>query len=207
VATSPFAVESINKFMADAVSSKGGRLIALAALHPESKDIAGDVAAAMDMGLSGVKVHPDFQRFELDGSASFSMFEHVAGRLPALIHTGDARYSYSNPRRAAALLRRFPELTAVCAHLGGWSEWDEAEDELAELKNVYVDTSSTLYELDPERALHIIRRFGADRVLFGSDYPMWDPGAEIARLRSLGLCDDELTLILEENAKKIFMIH
>lgn len=52
---------------------------------------------------------------------------------------------------------------------------------LAGRPNVWVDTSSSLYALEPEEAARIIRRYGTDRAFFGTDYPMWDPEEEMAR--------------------------
>jgi predicted TIM-barrel fold metal-dependent hydrolase len=55
--------------------------------------------------------------------------------------------------------------------------------------------------------LRIIRTHGADRILFGSDYPWSDPGADIASLRSLPLSESELRAILSENAMKLLGMH
>jgi predicted TIM-barrel fold metal-dependent hydrolase len=40
-------------------------------------------------------------------------------------------------------------------------------------------------------------------VLFGSDYPMWDPGVELDYLKKLGLSASETELILHENAERL----
>ena len=104
------------------------------------------------------------------------------------------------------VLDAFPKLVCVCAHLGGWSEWEEASRLLAGYENAYVDTSSSLYALTPENARRIIRCYSRDRVLFGTDYPMWDPKSEMERFLSLDLSEEDKKLILSENAKKVFGI-
>ena len=43
-------------------------------------------------------------------------------------------------------------------------------------------------------------------MLFGSDFPMWDPNDEIEYLLSLGLSDDELAQVFYKNAQKMFEI-
>ena len=48
-----------------------------------------------------------------------------------------------------------------------------------------------------------IRFFGADRVLFGTDFPMWDPGKELIHIRNLGLTEDELEKVLHKNAEEV----
>ena len=69
-----------------------------------------------------------------------------------------------------------------------------------------VDCSSSLYALSNETAVKLIRLYGANRVLFGTDYPMWEPGEEVRRFMSLDLTDEERQLILHENAEKLFGI-
>jgi len=61
-------------------------------------------------------------------------------------------------------------------------------------------------ELDPERVVAIIRRHGADRVVYGSDWPMADPAAEIAAVRALGLTDDDTAAILGGNLARLLGI-
>ena len=89
---------------------------------------------------------------------------------------------------------------------GGWSKWDEAVRLLAGFDNMMVDTSSTFYALGRERSKALIRQWGADRVMFGTDYPMWDPAVEIGRFMKIPLSDTERRLILHDNAERILGI-
>ena len=66
VATTQRQVRRINEFIAAEVAQGGGRLTGLGTLHPESEDIAGDVAHLLSLGLRGVKLHPDSQKFKID---------------------------------------------------------------------------------------------------------------------------------------------
>ena len=86
------------------------------------------------------------------------------------------------------IVRQFPDLKLVACHFGGYHRLDEAEEDLLG-ENVYLETSwpPTMAELAPEQVRAIIDRHGADRIVFGSDWPMADPGAEIAAIRALGL--------------------
>ena len=74
---------------------------------------------------------------------------------------------------------------------------------LAGYENVYVDTSSSLYALSPEEGRRIIRHYSRDRVLFGTDYPMWRPKEELERFRNLKLTDEEEEKILCLNAETL----
>ena len=192
VAVNPRQVSKINAFLAQ-IARRDPRLIPFAALHPEDPDMEATVASLRGEGFCGVKLHPDFQRFPLDGEASIAMFRLVAEYgLPALIHAGDSRYGYSHPRQLSALMKAVPKLTVLAAHLGGWSEWREARELLPGTERLWVDTSSSLYALTPEEAADMIRAYGAERVCFGTDYPMWRPKEEVEKLQRLPLTDGEM---------------
>jgi len=75
--------------------------------------------------------------------------------------------------------------------------------ELLAGKNIYVDCSSLLYALQPDTAVKLIRKIGAERVLFGTDYPMWDPREEVERFDRLDLTPGERALILHENTARL----
>lgn len=207
VATTPHQVASINHFISDTVKNSNGRLFGLGTLHPDSENQAEDVQNIIDLGLHGVKLHPDIQGFKIDDYRCLKIYElcEKAG-LPILMHTGDSRFDNSNPNRLLPVLQIYTNLTVIGAHLGGWSMWEEASKKLAHTPNLYVDCSSSMQWLSNEKTVEIIRRYGADRVLFGTDYPMWSPKEELDRLMSLGLKKDELEMILSGNAKKVFKL-
>ncbi len=206
VATTAKQVRSINEFIAKEVEDGDGLFVGLGTLYPDSDDIAGDVAHILSLGLKGVKLHPDIQDFKIDDYRCLKIYELCEREgLPILMHTGDSRYDRSNPNRLIPVMNIFTGLTIVGAHLGGYSIWDEASEQLCHLPNLYVDCSSSLPFISGEKALEIIRKYGADRVLYGTDYPMWSPMEEIECFMSLGLSDDEKRIILSENAKKVFL--
>lgn len=206
VATTPLQVRSINDFIAAEVRADS-RLFGFGTLHPESSDIEGDFHHLLELGLQGVKIHPDIQRFKLDDYRCLKMYELCEkNNVPILIHTGDYRYDFSNPNRMRPILDIYENLTVIGAHMGGWSVWEEAYEQLSSAPNFYVDCSSTFRFWEPEKAKDLILRWGADRVLFGSDYPMWNPLTELEILLSFDLGDDAYRLILGGNAQKIFGI-
>ena len=207
VATTPHQVKSINEFIAQEVASHPDTLIGLGTLHPDSDDLKRDLDHIKELGLHGVKLHPDIQRFAIDDYRCLKIYELCEKEnMPILMHTGDYRFDYSNPNRLVPILDIYKNLTVIGAHLGGWSVWDEAVEKLSGYKNFYVDSSSSLYELSPERATEIIRAYGVDRVLFGSDFPVFSPDIELARFMALPLTDHERRLILSENVLNLYGI-
>lgn len=206
VALTPHNVDRINEFLLSAKARLGARMVPFAAIHPEMEDMQAAVDKIVAQGFQGVKIHPDMQRFAVDDPHVAPMMEAIAGTgLPLLIHSGDYRYDFDGPQRLLNLRRNFPGLNMFCAHFGGWSEWDRAV-ELLPGNGIIVDTSSSLYHLSAEQATKAIRRFGAENVLFGSDYPMWDPKEEVERFMRLELSDKEREDILWNNAARLFQL-
>lgn len=205
VATTPHQVGSINQFIADSVKESNGKFIGLGTLHPDTTDLSGDIEHLMELGLLGVKLHPDIQAFKIDDYRCLKIYEQCEKKgLPILMHTGDSRYDYSNPNRLLPVLEIYTGLTVIGAHFGGWSIWDEAKDKLSGIENFYVDCSSSMPYISREETREIIRCYGVDKVLFGTDYPMWDPKSEIESLLSLGLSDEDYKKIFSLNVKKLF---
>lgn len=205
VATKPAQVRSVNSFIAERVSESGGRMTGLGTMHPESEDMAGDMEHLLSLGLKGVKLHPDIQGFCLDDPRNREIYRLCSeAGIPVLLHTGDTRYDYSNPNRLIPMLKAYPDLLFIGAHFGGWSLWEEAPALLCSYPNFVVDCSSSLYQLTPEKAAELIRTYGAERVLFGTDYPMWRPVDEVERFYKIPLTEEERDLVLWKNAERIF---
>jgi len=206
VATTPKQVSSINNFIADSVDKSNGKFTGLGTLHPDSEDIEADVNEIISLGLKGVKLHPDIQQFKIDDYRMLKIYELCEGRLPILMHTGDHRFDYSNPNRMMPILDIYKDLTVIGAHFGGWSVWEEATKKLYKYENFYVDCSSSLYAMTPEKAKELIVAYGTKRVLFGTDYPMWEPKDEIAKFMQIELTDKQREDILYNNTAKMFDI-
>ena len=207
VATKPFQVRTINEFIASEVNDHPGLFTGYGTLHPDSEDVEGDFKHLMDLGLKGVKIHPDFQFFSMEEDKAIRMGEIIRdGGVPVLTHCGDFRYKLSNPEQFETFIKALPGLKIIGAHLGGWSVWDEAVERIAGKYDILVDCSSCFPFMSAEQSLSVIRAYGADRVLWGTDYPTWDHVSEIRNLERLGLSEKEKQLILYENAARLLNI-
>ena len=206
VATTPKQVSSINNFIANSVAKSNGKFTGLGTLHPDSENIKADIEEIVNLGLKGVKLHPDIQKFKIDDYRMLKIYELCEDKLPLLIHTGDSRYDFSNPNRLIPILDIYKNLTVIGAHLGGWSIWEEATWQLCEFENFYVDCSSSLYALTPEKAKELIMAYGTKRVLFGTDYPMWEPKSEVEKFMKIELTTEEREDVLWNNASQLFGI-
>jgi uncharacterized protein len=170
-------------------------------IHPDlPPDV--NVRSLRDNGIRGVKLHPLFQDLSLADPRVIEILRALAAEgIVVITHAGAGGTDEANDRGAPAALRAaidaVPTLTLIACHFGGYHRLDEAS-ELMVGSRAYLETSwpPRLAELDRERIRALIRRHGAGRVIFGSDWPMADPAAEIAAVRALGLEPAETDAIL-----------
>ncbi len=204
VATNPKQVSNINKFLADTVKNSNGKMSGFGALHPESDDIKRDFEELLSLGLKGVKLHPDIQGYKTDDYRMLKIYELCEeNNIPVLMHCGDYRYDLSNPNRIAPILDIYKNLILIGAHFGGYTIWEEASKKLSKYDNFFVDTSSSLFGVDKKSAKQMIENYGEDRVLFGTDYPLWNPKEELDRFLLLDLSESQKEKILWKNGAKL----
>lgn len=205
VAITAERVGAINDYIASECE-KNKEFFGFGTIHADFDDKIGEIERVRDLGLLGVKIHPDTQMFNMDDERMFELYDYLQqNKLPILIHCGDYRYDYSHPRRLKRILGEFPDLIAIGAHFGGWSVHDLAYEYLAD-GNCYLDTSSSFEVIGMRRAKELIRMYGAERILFGTDFPMWEAEKELSRFYSMELTDEENELILHKNAERILGI-
>lgn len=196
-ATKKEQVEPINEYILSECRSHS-EFIGFATLHPDYEDMDKAFDYILNAGFRGIKLHPDFQHFAIDDPKAFEIYRRAEGKIAILFHTGDKRYPYSNPRRLAAVTEKFPDLRCIAAHFGGYSEWDEAF-EAYKSPNIYMDTSSSLFELPHQKAMAFFEKFGDDHFFFGTDFPMWTHKDELARFMALPLNEEQRKKILSES--------
>ena len=205
-ATTAHQVRSINDFLSQAAKKVPGA-IAFGSIFPGMEGAEEELERAKALGIRGLKVHPDFQKIPIDELCAVPIYKKAAELgLPVLFHMGDDRYDYSTPERLMNLLRQVPDLKVIAAHFGGWRAWQHSyEHPLPE--GVLYDTSSTLPMIPREMVLRMLERFGPERFLFGSDFPMWSPKQELERFLALGLGEEINEKILYGNFMNLFGLH
>lgn len=207
VATKPTQVRDINDW---AYGIRTDHVMPFGAMHPDFEDPAGEIDRLVEMGFRGIKMQPDWQEFYPDDEKAWPIYEAAEGRLAVLFHAGqevsEVDVVWSTPERLRKVHERFPRLTMIAAHLGGYHLWDEADRELYG-SDVYLDMSYVPAEMVPDdELLRIIRKHGTERLLFASDFPFGDPKWDIDRLLSLPLTDDENEDIAWRNAARLLGI-
>ena len=201
-ATKAEQVQAVNNYVAAVVAQYPDRFIGLGSIHPDYKDYEAELVRIKNLGLRGLKFHPDFQQIRIDQQEVVNICRAAGPDFPILFHVGDKRFDFSSPRRMAHLLELVPEMTAIAAHMGGYSEWEEAWKHLVG-KNVYFDTSSTFSFLEPQEVKRIIAAHGVDRILWASDYPAATQKQAITDLMQLDLSPEDQEKIFHRNAEKL----
>jgi hypothetical protein len=163
-----------NRFYERCVRAHPDRLAACAAVHPED---LSELRRARDAGFVGLgELSPHSQGFAASDARAAELLR-TAGELelPVNVHVTDPaskRYDgwVETPLADfARWAREFPRTKFVLAHWGGGMAFDPASRALT---NVWFDTAASplLYDASVwQRALDAV---GAQRILFGSDYPL-----------------------------------
>lgn len=209
VATKPSQVRTINDWAAalnrpDAPCA--GRIVAFGAMHPDFPEPTAEIARLAAMGLPGIKMHPDYQEYVPTEPRLTPIYEATREHgLWMLLHAGGdivTETAYGTPETYGEVLDRWPGLKLILAHMGGWRRWEASAQHVIG-RDVYLDTAYTPGHLPDAELIGLVRDHGADRVMFGSDGPWADQAAEVAKLKALGLRDDELEGILGGNATRL----
>ena len=221
VATNPAKVSSMNDRFIRANGQDG--LLYFGCMHPDMPDMRAELARIAAAGIKGIKLHHIYQGVDVDDPRSLRVLDRAAELgLIVLMHGGlDIGFPgmvRSSPEMTANALRQVGAVKLVCAHMGGWRSWDAVADSLGPT-GAMIDTSFSLGDMvpyDPARMpgadthmlgdaqfLSLVRAFGADRVLFGTDSPWGDQQENLDRLRALPLEDDEKQAILGGNAGRL----
>ena len=205
VAIRPDRVHGINDYIVTQLRLHP-EFIGFGTVHARMEGLEAETERIAALGLRGIKMHPDSQRFAIDDPDLFPMYEIARDKgLPVMLHMGDLRYNYSQPARLRRVLEQFPGLQAIAAHFGGYSVYEEAFQTLRD-KDCVFDTSSSLMFLEPGMAEKYIAGYGAERMAFGTDYPMWDPVEEMKRFDALKITWQQKEQIASKTAKRILGI-
>ncbi len=214
IATNARQMHKVNDFAI--ATMQNPRLIPLGSLHPEAPlpEMEAEVDRLLLAGIKGVKIHPDYVRTDLTDPSFAPILSLCEERgLFVITHAGLDPISpdrlYCTPDMILQVLRDYPRLRLIAAHLGGFDREQEVLEKLAGTR-VYMDTSLLALRAsrDPawgERSAAILRAHRPDRLLFATDTPWSDPALELRAVSSLGLSEETLEAVLHGNAEKLLV--
>ena len=196
-------------------------IMSFGAMHPDFEGYGAELERLVRSGIKGIKLHPVYQGVRADDERYIRILRK-AGELGMIVlfHAGyDIGFpgnDYALPERIAHALREAGEVRVVLAHMGGWKSWREAEEVFAR-GNVYIDTAFSLGEFEPlddgyyvsreeccmllgEEFVRMVRSFGAERVVFGTDSPWASQSETLREIDSLPLTEAEKRRIFYDNS-------
>ncbi len=221
VATNPDKVCHIN----DLSIQKNGQdgLIFFGCMHPEFDGYYDELGRISDAGIKGIKIHPLYQRTDITDIRYLRILERAAELdMIVVMHSGaDPAYPgevRAHPKMTRSVLDQVGPLKLVCAHMGGLFNWDAVPEYLLDT-GVFIDTGFSLGKmaqtdehfyteeqlqlLTPEHFCDLIRTFGKERVLFGTDSPWACQKSTVDAINTLPLSEDTKAHIFYKNAQKL----
>lgn len=205
IATKPSQMNTINNEAAR-LNKKYKEFTSFGSVHPDGEDCLDELQRIKELKIKGIKLHPDYQDFYANDKKAYPIYD-LCGQLslPLVMHTGWDCYSPNNIHARPNMLREialeFPRTKFVFAHMGSLKLWDDVEEYLTGLENVYFDTSFCVNgKMDKEQAKGIILKHPKENTLFGSDCPWEDIREAISFIESLNISDDLKERIFYLNA-------
>ena len=229
VATNPRQVPKVND-ASIAMNAQGAEtgVLSFGCMHPDYEDAGAEVTRLARAGVRGIKLHPVYQGVDIDDPRFLRILEKAGeSGLMVLLHAGldvgIPGVDHASPRMILNAVRSVGPVPMILAHMGGWRCW-EAVEELLPGRGLYIDTSFSLGNMTPSgdgyyqteedlrrldegRFLRLVRAFGPDHVLFGTDSPWEDQAAEVRRIQALPLPDTEKEAILGGNAARLLALN
>jgi len=207
VVTKPSQFESVNTFAAEINQKYKGKLISFGGIHPESDNYMAELDRIKELGLPGIKLHPDYQGVMIDDIRYLDIIRYADKLgLIILVHAGiDIGLPmpvHCPPDKMKKVIEDIKPKKLVLAHMGGWKQWEEVYDLLAG-EDVYFDTSFTFDYIEDKMFLKILKKHGTDKLLFATDSP-WSNSKKTADIiKSLSIPNAQKEAILAGNALRI----
>ena len=155
--------------------------------------------ADLSKRFAGFKLHPrgeDFNPLDRRFTRIFKAMESTG--KPIIVHTRKEHHKGSDPDKLIELAKRYKLAKFVFAHFA--MDSDPFFDEVAALENAFVDTSIVSSPMIIEMR---VDQVGADRIVFGSDFPFSDQEIELLKVRRCAIAGSKKRLILADNAIRL----
>jgi Predicted metal-dependent hydrolase of the TIM-barrel fold len=206
----------VNEWLVDAAMGVP-EVIPFVAIDPwvlPAKLATGHLNRMRERGARGVKLHPVAQRVRFSDESTQRLLQLCADlELVVLTHSGTARgpvpFAEPDTFRPSG---RLSSLRLIVAHLGGGS-WAQTTDLARRWPQAVFDLSEIIAWTGAPNApsrtqlVGMIRDIGVERVLFGSDFPWYEPAGMMAAVSALpGLSAAERDAILGENAARVLSL-
>ena len=206
IATNANQQRAVNDFIK---SRQGDDIIPFGSVYPWAPDALEELERIKEMGMKGIKFHPEYQSFFADDEKLKPLYKKASELgFIILFHAGEdigfpAPY-HATPERLRTAAK-WIDSPMVCAHWGGANLGEDVLKYLCDIP-VYFDTAFGYASMPKPRAQRILDKKGVDWILFGSDCPWHAPSWDIGMIETLELSQEEKEKIYHKNAKKLLQI-
>ena len=215
VLTKPDQFQKVNEFAVKLNEEYEGnndvKLISFGGIHPDSSDYKYELKQIVNLGLKGIKLHPDYQDTMFDDIKYMRIVDYASELgLIITVHAGtDIGYPdhvHCTPQAARKVIDEVAPEKLVLAHLGGYLRWDDVE-ELLVGQNVYFDTAFIYNAIAKGQFLRILKNHGDSRVLFATDSPWSGHKQAIDWFNNMKLSSETLEKILYNEKMYLLLLH
>ncbi|MBU7015687.1 MAG: amidohydrolase family protein [Theionarchaea archaeon] len=196
--------EDSNSAVAAAISEMPERLVGFCSVHPaQGTKALQELERCHSLGLRGIKLHPVLQDFHCDCDALHLLAKKAADlSMPILIHSSFP-YNSRESESLYHLVSSHPETDFLLAHTGGFQFLDcyaYVEKRKSGIENIYFELSTLvpMFRRSPytPQVKWLVEQMGADRVVFGSNYPHYQLVDALTAFRELELSYEDSQQIL-----------
>jgi len=206
-----------NDYILESIARYPQRLIGFCAVQPNSYEAAiAEIERCAEGGIRGVgEIRPDMQLFDIrDEEVMEPLVKVITKHKLILLTHASEPVGHEYPGKGSItpdvlypLIASFPDLTIVCAHWGGGLPFYALMPEVKKaMSSVFFDTAASRLLYAPEIYNQFIQLVGADKILFGSDYPLLAQARLLGEIRALDLPEEAKNLILSGNAQRLLGI-
>ncbi len=199
-----------NEFVLKAVDEYPERFIGFCGVDPYDKNCVHEIETFYKKGMKGLKLIPVFHFLYPNDEKYIPIYEKACELgLPILFHAGvdfalRTRIKYSNPIFFDDVAVDFPDLKIIIAHFG-WPWINETIAIALKNENVQIDISSLGKDVLHRLPWTLLEKYLSDRILFGSDFPVFSCKRAVENVTSLPVSKDTKEKIFYNNAKKIIL--
>ncbi|MBM3264897.1 MAG: amidohydrolase family protein [candidate division Zixibacteria bacterium] len=171
--------------------------------YPESEIVAELERAVVYGPLCAIKMHPVTHAYPADGPGYRAAFAFAhAHAIPVLVHTWESD-RFCHPMMFVGIGKDFPNAPILLGHTGGpMGGVEQSIQATLAWDNLYCDLTASLSPCGMLEML--VRRIGADRILFGTDMPFIDCRPKIGFVAFARISDDDKRKILGRNTMRLF---
>ena len=203
-----------NDYILESIARYPKRLIGFCTVQPKSIDAAvAEIERCAKAGARGIgEMRPDIQSFDLTDEEVMTPFVAALRKhkLILLTHASEpVGHDYRGkgaitPEVLYPFSTRYPDVPLVCAHWGGGLPFYALMPEVKQaMKNVYFDTAASPFLYSPQIYRRVADLVGANKILFGTDYPLLSPTRLLDEINTTDLSEAEKKLVLSENARRL----